>query len=115
MLKTIPQILAQIRASLTTVTAVEAFMQSKENNALVIDVREPSEFADKAASGAINIPRGLLEMKILQMYPDAEKAIFVHCATGARATFSAEQLMRLGYQNVSIISCELDDICNAFG
>jgi rhodanese-related sulfurtransferase len=38
----------------------------------------------------------------------------LHCATGARAIFSAEQLKRVGYLNVSVITSSLDDICNAW-
>ena len=74
-------------------------------------MREPAEFAEKSGSSTINIPRGLLEMKMLQMYPDENLAIFIHCATGARATFAAEQLTRVGYNNVWVITCMIDDVC----
>ncbi len=53
-------------------------------------------------------------MKMLQMHPDENLAIFIHCATGARATLSAEQLKRVGYKNVWVITCMLDDICYVF-
>lgn len=113
MLKTIPEVISQAKVSLDVVSAEEAVALSKEKNGLIIDVREPSEYADKSAKGAINIPRGLLEMKMLQMHPQENLAIFIHCATGARAIFSAEQLKRVGYTNVSVIMSSLDDICNA--
>jgi len=113
MLKTIPEVIAQAKAALTIVTAVEAVQLAEQKNGLIIDVREPSEYAEKSAEGVINIPRGLLEMKMLKMHPDADLAIFIHCATGARAVFSAEQLKRVGYNNVSVITSSLDDICNA--
>lgn len=114
MLKTIPEVIAQARESLTIITAKEAALLVKQENGVVIDVREPSEYTQKSAEGAINIPRGLLEMKMLQMYPNEAQAIFLHCATGARAIFSAEQLKRVGYLNVSVITSSLDDICNAY-
>ncbi len=113
MLKTIPDVIAQAKASLTIVSAEEAVQLAKQEDSLIIDVREPSEFAEKSAKGVINIPRGLLEMKMLQMHPHEDLAIFIHCATGARATFAAEQLKRVGYTNVSVITSSLDDICNA--
>ncbi len=113
MLKTIPEVVAQAKQSLNTITAADAFIKCKHDNGIIIDVREPAEFAEKAASNTINIPRGLLEMKMLQMHPDEDLAIFVHCATGARATFAAEQLNRVGYKNVWVITCTLDDICCA--
>ncbi len=113
MLKTIPEVVSEAKKNLTIVTAIEAVKQCAKLNGLIIDVREPTEFAQKSASGVINIPRGLLEMKMLQLHPGAELAIFIHCATGARAIFSAEQLKRVGYSNVSVITCHLDDICAA--
>ncbi|MCP4987412.1 MAG: rhodanese-like domain-containing protein [Colwellia sp.] len=99
---------------LTIVSAEEALQLADKSNGLIIDVREPSEYAEKSAKGVINIPRGLLEMKMLQMHSNEDLAIFIYCATGARAVFSAEQLKRVGYKNVSVITSSLDDICNAF-
>lgn len=113
MLKTIPEIINKIRESITVITAEEAVLLSQQSSGVIVDVREPSEYAQQAAKGAINIPRGLLEMKMLQMYPTPEQPIFLHCATGARAMLSAEQLQRVGYLNVSVITSGLDDICNA--
>jgi len=114
MLKTIPEIIAKARESLNTITAANAALKYKNNKGIVIDVREPAEFNEKSAAGAINIPRGLLEIKMLQLHPNEDLAIFIHCATGARATFSAEQLQRVGYKNVWVITCMLDDVCCVF-
>lgn len=111
MLKTIPEVISQIRSSLQCISAKEAVQKCQDEKGIIIDVREPAEFAEKAASNTINIPRGLLEMKMLSMYPDENLAIFIHCATGARATFAAEQLVRIGYKNVSVITCQLDEVC----
>ncbi|MGL1959172.1 MAG: rhodanese-like domain-containing protein [Colwellia sp.] len=111
MLKTIPQLIAHARESLKTLTAKEAAVKCKSEHCLLIDVREPSEFIEKSAEGAINIPRGVLEMKMLQVYPDEMLTIFIHCATGARATLAAEQLKRIGYKDVWVITCQLEDIC----
>ena len=113
MLKTIPEVIAQARKSLTIITAAEAVVLAKQQNGVIIDVREPSEFSEKSAKGVINVPRGLLEMKMLQLYPNESQAIFLHCASGARAVFSAEQLKRVGYKNVSVITSSIDDICLA--
>ncbi|MBL4941850.1 MAG: rhodanese-like domain-containing protein [Colwellia sp.] len=114
MLKKIPEVIAQARQSLNIITAVDAAIKCKNEHSIVIDVREPAEFAEKAANSTVNIPRGLLEMKMLQLHPDENLTIFLHCATGARATFAAEQLKRVGYTNVWVITCKLDDICSAF-
>ncbi|MBL0710445.1 MAG: rhodanese-like domain-containing protein [Colwellia sp.] len=114
MLKTIPEVIAKARESLNTITAAEAVVKCKNENGLVIDVREPAEFNEKSVSGAINIPRGVLEMKMLQMHPNEDLTIFIHCATGARATFAAEQLKRVGYKNVWVITCMLEEVYCVF-
>jgi len=114
MLKTIPEVISEAMKSLNTITAVDAEKKCKQEKGIIIDVREPAEFAEKAGKSTINIPRGLLEMKMLQMYPDENLAIFIHCATGARATLAAEQLKRVGYKNVWVVTCMLDDICCVF-
>ena len=110
MLKTIPELLQSASKTIRKITASEASVEMQQNNGLLIDVREPAEHADKAATGAINIPRGLLEMKILELEKDAQRPIYLHCATSARATLSAEQLARVGYTNVSVITCNVDTI-----
>ena len=113
MLKTIPSIIAQIRTTLNCIPASEALPMCEQQKGILIDVREPEEYAQKSANNAVNIPRGVLEMKVLTLYPNAQQAIFIHCASGVRATFAAEQLQRLGYENIWVITCQLDDVCQA--
>ncbi len=112
MLKNIPEMVAESRKLLNTITAENAAIKCKAENGVMIDVREPEEFSQKSAKGIINIPRGLIEMKMLQVYPDENLPIFIHCATGARATFAAEQLKRVGYKNIWIITCPIEHICS---
>lgn len=114
MLKSIPSIVNTIKESVTTITASAAFNERKTNNGIVIDVREPAEIIESVVPGAVNIPRGVLEMKILQLYTDAAQPLYIHCASGVRALFAAEQLQRLGYENVKAISCTIPDIQKAF-
>ncbi|MGB0937189.1 MAG: rhodanese-like domain-containing protein [Colwellia sp.] len=114
MLKTVPEILSQIKPNIQIISALDAQKKLLNENGILVDVREPGEFNEKSAKNAINIPRGLLEMKMLQMHPNASLPIFIHCATAARACFAAEQLQRVGYEKVYVVSCGLDDICNTF-
>ena len=112
MLKTIPEMIAEARKSLNTITIDDAAIKCKAENGIMIDVREPEEFNQKSGKGIINIPRGLIEMKMLQAHPDENLSIFIHCATGARATFAAEQLQRVGYKNIWVITCPIEHICS---
>ncbi len=108
MILSVPELVAQAKQTVECVTAVQAFSQ---NDALFIDVREPAESANSPIKNSINIPRGVLEMNIASHCPDAEKAIYLHCASGGRAALAAEQLQRIGYKNVKAISCGHQEIC----
>ena len=55
MLKTIPEVIAKARESLTIMTVEEAMLLVKQENGVIIDVREASEYAEKSAEGTINI------------------------------------------------------------
>lgn len=112
MLKTIPDVVAEVKETVMVISIEEALIKCQASQGVMIDVREPHEFEKKSARGTVNIPRGLLEMQMLQKHPDESLNIFVHCATGARAIFSAEQLQRVGYKNVFAISCALETICS---
>lgn len=111
MLKPIPELVAAICSDIRVITAAQAVIEMTENHGVVIDVREPGEVSEKPAPKSLNIPRGVLEMNMSQAYPDSETPIYIHCASGARAALSAEQLQRIGYSNVSAISCGIDDVC----
>tara|TARA_R110001592_G_scaffold288331_4_gene557353 strand:+ start:11528 stop:11878 length:351 start_codon:yes stop_codon:yes gene_type:complete len=110
-LRTIPELIAEIRPSMKCLSAAAAHKEIAENFGLFIDVREPAEVAENPVPGSINMPRGVIEMRILEQHPDPNIPIYLHCATGARATLAAEQLQRLGYQHVTIITCDLESIC----
>jgi phage shock protein E len=113
MLKTIPQLLQEASRDIRCVSATLAASEIEQNHGLLIDVREPTEHLAKGAVGAINIPRGLVEMKMMEIEKDPERAIYLHCATSARAILAAEQLARVGYRNVTVITCDMDAIQDA--
>ncbi|ASM55470.1 rhodanese-like domain-containing protein [Pseudoalteromonas sp. SCSIO 43095] len=114
MLTPIPDLLKIITPNQRRIDAEQAKKELEQNKGLLIDVREPAEHATKAAIGAINIPRGLLEMKLMEIEKDAARPIYLHCASGARATLSAEALTRVGYENVTVITCKAEAVCQAF-
>ncbi|MBW0147187.1 rhodanese-like domain-containing protein [Marinobacter arenosus] len=115
-LKTLQEIVAETKASLHCLTpeAAKALM-SEHSDALVIDVREPGEVAEKRPAGTINIPRGVLEMKITEQTTDPDRTILVHCATGGRAALAAASLTKMGFRDVSIIDCSCDELIAQFG
>lgn len=108
MLTTLPELIASARTALRCVDAETAIHEVMENNGTIIDVREPVEVSATPAPHSLNIPRGILEMKIMDVISDADHPLYVHCASGGRATLAAEQLERLGYTRVAVITCPID-------
>ncbi|MDO4708647.1 hypothetical protein CO610_09435 [Lysobacteraceae bacterium NML95-0200] len=78
--------------------------------ALLVDVREPAEFAAGHIEGAINIPRGVLEFQI-GAHPAAgqDARIVLYCRTGGRAALAADSLQQLGFTDVHSISGGFED------
>lgn len=67
MLKTVPELVSEARQHIRCIATQTAVSEHNQNSELLIDVQEPAEYAAKSAQGAINIPRGVLEMKILDL------------------------------------------------
>lgn len=74
------------------------------DSVLILDVREPGEYATGCLPGAVNIPRGVLEFKIdehpaFQGQHDA--SILVYCLTGGRSALAVDTLRQLGWSRVA--------------
>ena len=113
MLKTVPEMVAEARAGLRCVDANTAMAEIKENNGTIVDVREPVEVANLTAPRSVNIPRGILEMKIGEVISDENHPIYLHCATGGRATRAAQQLEKMGYAQVAVVTCPANTVKEA--
>lgn len=110
MLKTVSELVAEARANLRCVDSATAIAEIGNNDGSILDVREVVEVEHLNAPHSINIPRGVLEMKIGEAVVDENHPIYLHCATGGRATLAAEQLVKMGYRNVSVITCPIDKV-----
>lgn len=85
--------------------AVEIAIQNSSQ--LIIDVREPEEFALGHIENAINIPRGVLEFRTDSNYPGVIESlsnksanIVLYCRSGGRSALAAQSLLKLGYTSV---------------
>ena len=66
---------------------------------VVIDVREPDEFAKGKIPGAYTIPRGVLEMQVDGRLP-LDTAVVLYCGGGARSALACKSLVEMGYDKV---------------
>lgn len=110
MLKTVPELVAEARAGLRCVDANTAMQEISDNGGTIVDVREPVEVAHLTAPHSVNIPRGVLEMKVGEVIPDEAHPIYLHCASGGRATLAAQQLVKMGYEQVVVVTCPADTV-----
>jgi rhodanese-related sulfurtransferase len=83
-----------------SVGTLEATMLINQKDAVVIDVREPGEFAQSHILNARNVPLGELEARIKDLERFKEKPVIVSCATGNRSGTAASILRKRGFTNV---------------
>lgn len=111
MTKTAADLVAAARAQVRELAPAEAQLQL--GRCVLIDVREPAEFASGHIRGAANIPRGVLEFQV-DAHPAVanvvdpalshkEQPVLVYCRTGGRAALAACALQELGFTNVCSI------------
>lgn len=95
------QIVESARQSIRecTVQDVKARLDRGERFHLV-DVREESEWAKGHLPGAVHLGKGVIERDIEQTVPDPHEEIVLYCGGGYRSALAAENLQRMGYQNV---------------
>ncbi|MCH7321192.1 FAD-dependent oxidoreductase [Solibacillus sp. MA9] len=73
-----------------------------ESGAVIIDVREPNEFANGALKGAVNIPLGEIRARMSEIPKDVP--VYVHCRSSQRSYNAVMALENSGYDNVYNIS-----------
>lgn len=106
-------LIADARTRVRQVTALE--LQAEGTAGLIlIDVREPEEYAEGHLPGAINLPRGVLEFRIeahpalaCQASPalaDRNGAIVLYCLSGGRSLLATDSLQRLGFTRLRTLT-----------
>lgn len=83
-----------------TISPDEAYDRMAAPGAVVLDVREPSEFAAGHIPGAQNLPLGSLRRTAHAALPDPDADLLVYCLSGARAATACTILDDLGYTAV---------------
>ncbi|MDR1075601.1 MAG: rhodanese-like domain-containing protein [Xanthomonadaceae bacterium] len=115
MSRTAADLVAAARQTIAEISA-ETLAGEPKNDSILIDVREPGEYAEGHLPGAINIPRGVLEFQIgshpvLADIPTAElqqKSIVLYCRTGGRSALATASLQQLGFGNLCSLAGGFD-------
>ncbi len=67
---------------------------------LLVDVREESEFAAGHLPGAIHLGKGIIERDIEGRVPDPTTPMVLYCGGGFRSALAADNLRKMGYTHV---------------
>src|SRR5216683_2521547 len=75
-------------------------MLADGSKAVLIDVREDSEWAAGHAAGAVHIGKGVIERDIESKVSQKDAKLVLYCGGGSRSALAADALMKMGYSNV---------------
>lgn len=113
MLKTSQQLVQEAKALISERSVQQLQQALAASDTVLVDVREPDEFREGHIAHAVNLPRGVLEMKIHQLPAVAHfceplaaltelagKPVYLICRSGARSALAAASLQQMGLTQV---------------
>jgi sulfur-carrier protein adenylyltransferase/sulfurtransferase len=77
------------------------FERELGGDAVVLDTREPHEYAEAHIKGAELVPPAEVAARIDELAPDSGQRIALYCRSGNRSGRAAEELHDLGYTNLA--------------
>jgi molybdopterin/thiamine biosynthesis adenylyltransferase/rhodanese-related sulfurtransferase len=100
MSKSYRDLLREARATVREVSTAETELAARER-AIVVDVREASEWEQGYVPGARHVSKSYIEQDIEGVAPDRETPLILYCAGGIRSLFAAQVLLGMGYEDVA--------------
>jgi len=88
------------RSRIRELSVTEAARIAREPGTLLVDVREESEWAAGHAAGAIHLSKGIIERDIETRVPDPHTRLLCYCGGGYRSALVADNLRKMGYDEV---------------
>ncbi len=108
MAKSLNDFVAEALQTVSEITPEDMAQNLFKSSVLILDVREPDEFAAGHLPGAINVPRGFLEVKADlehhkrdERLANREQAIACYCGGGFRSALAAKTLQEMGFSDVT--------------
>ena len=71
-----------------------------EQQAAVLDVREPDEYREGHVPGAVNIPMGQLPARLDEL--DRDRPVYLVCASGNRSGAMTDVLTAAGFDAINV-------------
>lgn len=95
------KLVEEVRPRVREVTLEQARERLRQNpRALLVDVREDSEWTNGHANEAIHLGKGVFERDLEKAVPDPATEMILYCGGGYRSALAAEVAQRMGYNNV---------------
>lgn len=103
--KSVARLLSEASASVPFMSMDELArrLAARQNDLVVLDVREKDAFDAGHLPGAMFLPRGQLELRVNEAFPDPTVRIIAVCEFGKISTLAAATLRALGFQHASAL------------
>lgn len=107
MAKTLSDFVKEARSRIQEVRADDLDeMIENHDDLLILDVREPQEYAAGHIPGALHVPRGMLEVaadaqskgRVEALAGAQNRTIVTYCASGGRSAMAADTLKQMGFE-----------------
>ena len=103
MSKSYADLLREARTQIKEVTPQEVDALPA-GSAVLVDVREASEWEQGHVPGARHVSKSYIEQQIEAAAPDRGAPVILYCAGGVRSLFAAQTLAEMGYTDVASMS-----------
>ena len=95
------KVVNEVKPRIKELTLDEARARLAANpGAILLDVREDSEWGAGRAAQATHLGKGVFERDIEKLVPDTQTEIIMYCGGGYRSALTCDVAQRMGYQKV---------------
>jgi rhodanese-related sulfurtransferase len=95
---------AEAKSRVHEITIEEAQTRLAHNpKAVLLDVREDSEWLAGHAAEAIHLGKGIFERDLEKKFPDPKLELIMYCGGGFRSALTCDVAQKMGYRNVRSI------------
>jgi glyoxylase-like metal-dependent hydrolase (beta-lactamase superfamily II)/rhodanese-related sulfurtransferase len=103
--KSVAQLLAEASSAVPFIlmTELSGRLANRQNDLIVLDVREKDAHDAGHPPGAMFLPRGQLELRVNEAFPDPTVRIVCVCEFGKISTLAAATLRSLGYTHATAL------------
>lgn len=111
----VEEMVADAKASVTFISTDEfKNAMDKGGKYYLIDCRESAEFDSACISGAINVPRTVLDAQISNKAPKKRNTVYIYCSNSDKAALAATILPKFKYSKVKVIEGGFDAVSEKF-